>query len=88
VYHLYVIRVESHLRNDFRAYLQSKGIETGIHYPVALSRLKVTTEQLNVHVHCPESEKASEEVVSLPIYPELTPVMQDYICENIAAFFN
>ena len=67
--------------------LKSKGIETGIHYPISLSRLKVTTDQLKIDVHCPEAEKASEEVVSLPIYPELTDQQQDYICEHIITYF-
>jgi dTDP-4-amino-4,6-dideoxygalactose transaminase len=88
VFHLYVIRVERSVREEFRMYLQALGIETGIHYPISLSRLKVTTDQLNIHVHCPEAEKASEEVVSLPIYPEMTNEMQDYICDQVIAFFN
>ena len=87
VYHLFVIRIDKEKRDDFRSFLKARGIETGIHYPISLSRLKVTTNQLNIHTHCPEAEKASEEVVSLPIYPELTPDLQDYICEHITNFF-
>ncbi len=87
VYHLFVIRVPASRREDLMQYLRQAGIETGIHYPIALSQLKVTTEQLNIHVHCPQAEKASTEVVSLPIYPELTDDMQDYICEKLIAFF-
>ncbi len=88
VYHLFVIRVDASVREDFRKYLQDKGIETGIHYPVSLSKLKVTTDVLNIRIDCPESEKASLEVVSLPIYPELTADMQDYICEHVIKYFN
>lgn len=87
VYHLYVVRVDRLIREDFRLFLQTQGIETGIHYPISLSKLRVTTEQLNIHVHCPEAEKASEEVVSLPIYPEMTNEMQDYICDQVIRFF-
>ena len=87
VYHLFVIRVPSARREDLLQHLRQAGIEAGIHYPIALSKLRVTTEQLNIHVHCPEAEKASTEVVSLPIYPELTDDMQDYICEKLIAFF-
>ncbi len=88
VYHLFVVRVEKGIRDDFRAYLKAKGIETGIHYPISLSKLKVTTDQLKINVQCPEAEKASEEVVSLPIYPELTNQLQDYICEHIKTYFH
>ena len=87
VYHLFVIRVPATKREDLMLHLQQAGIEAGIHYPIALSKLKVTTEQLNIHVHCPEAEKASSEVVSLPIYPELTDDMQEYICEKVITFF-
>ena len=87
VYHLFVIRVPASRREDLMQYLRHGGIEAGIHYPIALSQLKVTTEQLNIHVHCPEAEKASTEVVSLPIYPELTDDLQDYICEKVITYF-
>jgi dTDP-4-amino-4,6-dideoxygalactose transaminase len=87
VFHVYVIRVPKESREAFISELKEKGIETGIHYPVSLSKLKVTTEQLKIFVDCPESEKASEEVVSLPLYPELTDEMQDYVCEAIIKFF-
>jgi dTDP-4-amino-4,6-dideoxygalactose transaminase len=87
VFHLYVIRVPKVWREDLIRDLKLKGIETGIHYPVSLSKLKVTTEKLKIKVDCPESEKASEEVVSLPLYPEMTDEMQDYVCETIIQFF-
>jgi dTDP-4-amino-4,6-dideoxygalactose transaminase len=41
-----------------------------------------------LNVHCPEAVKASEEVVSLPIYPELNEELQDYICDHIIRFFH
>jgi dTDP-4-amino-4,6-dideoxygalactose transaminase len=88
VYHLYVIRVDKNVREGLKTHLRSKGIETGIHYPIAISSLKVTTQQLNIHTPCPEAEKASEEVLSLPIYPELTMDQQDYICDQLIAYFN
>ncbi len=88
IFHLYVIRVEKSRRDDFRNYLSQLGIETGVHYPISLSKLKVTTDQLGIHVNCPESEKASEEVVSLPMYPELAEIQQDYICMHIKDFFS
>lgn len=87
VFHLFVIRVEKEIRDDFRSFLSGRGIETGIHYPVSLSRLNVTTNQLKIHVDCPEAEKASEEVVSLPIYPELSTELQDYICQQVFSYF-
>jgi dTDP-4-amino-4,6-dideoxygalactose transaminase len=86
-WHLFVVRINDGRRDDFRNYLKERGIETGIHYPIALSKLKVTTEVLKIVKSCPEAEKASAEVVSLPLYPELTEPMQDYICHHIAEYF-
>jgi len=88
VFHLFVIRVDKSRREELMKYLAGHSIETGIHYPISLSRLKVTMEQLKIVTSCPESEKASEEVVSLPMYPELTEALQDYICNHIRDFFS
>ncbi|MDQ3016138.1 MAG: DegT/DnrJ/EryC1/StrS family aminotransferase [Bacteroidota bacterium] len=88
VYHLYVIRVPATLRESFRNYLKKAGIETGIHYPIALSELKVTTHQLKIKASCPHAEKASRTVVSLPIYPEMTTTQQAYICDHIRDYFS
>ncbi len=86
-HHLFVVRVKDGLRDDFRKHLKNSGIETGIHYPIALSQLKVTTDQLGINTSCPISELASREVVSLPIYPELGESKQDYVCAQIIDFF-
>lgn len=87
VYHLYVIRIDVKMRDELRQYLDSAGIETGIHYPIALSKLKATTDQLKIKVNCPVAELASREVISLPLYPELTNKQQDQICDRISKFF-
>jgi dTDP-4-amino-4,6-dideoxygalactose transaminase len=86
-FHLYVIRVPEILRDSLRAHLLTEGIETGVHYPVSLSKLTATTEVLNIHVECTESEKASREVLSLPIYPEMTHEQQDTVVDSILSFF-
>lgn len=88
VFHLYVIRVDRSVRDGLRKYLEEAGIETGIHYPVALTKLTVTKKQLKIKANCPEAEKASQEVLSLPLYPELTAKQQKYICEQIKKFYS
>lgn len=86
VHHLYVIRVRKKWRDELRSYLSSKGIETGIHYPVALSELKAVTKQLKIKTSCPIAEKSSRKVLSLPLYPELKQAQQDYIINAIRDF--
>jgi dTDP-4-amino-4,6-dideoxygalactose transaminase len=83
VYHLYVIRVRNDQRGELQAYLQSKGISTGIHYPIALPNLKAY-QYLN-HAGCdfPEATRASGEIVSLPLYPEMNEEQIQYITDAV-----
>ncbi len=70
VYHLYTLRTND--RDKFQESLQKKGIQTGIHYRVPV-HLQPAYENLGCGRHAlPQSEKAAEEVLSLPLYPEMT----------------
>ncbi len=88
VWHLYVVRVHGGRRDALRAALDEAGIETGIHYPVALNRLSATTGQLGIRVSCPQAEQAAGEVLSLPLYPEMTEAMLGDVVKVIRQFFN
>jgi dTDP-4-amino-4,6-dideoxygalactose transaminase len=83
VYHLYVARVEVGLRESLRDHLSSKGIATGIHYPIALPNLNAYSYLNHVENDFPEATKASREIVSLPMFPELKENEIHYICDTI-----
>ena len=51
--------------------LRFKGISTGIHYPIALPNLRAYTDLNHNENDFPEASKASEEILSLPMFPEL-----------------
>ncbi len=85
VYHLYVVRVEKKVREPLIEYLRAQGISTGIHYPIALPNLKAYA-YLNPRGECPESTKASEEILSLPMYPELEESQIRYVRDKIKEF--
>lgn len=68
VYHQYAIRTSR--RDDLQAYLNERGIGTGIHYPMPLHRQPAFAGY--DPADCPESELASREILSLPMFPELT----------------
>ncbi len=72
VYHLYVVRTKKEQRQKLQDHLKSKGIATGIHYPIALPNLKAYAYLKHVPNDFPEATKASQEILSLPMYPELT----------------
>jgi dTDP-4-amino-4,6-dideoxygalactose transaminase len=84
VHHLYVIRTPH--RDALLAHLLGQGIEAGVHYPVPL-HLQRAYAHLGVHRgRLPVTERAAGEVLSLPIYPELTDELQDEVVAAIRAF--
>jgi dTDP-4-amino-4,6-dideoxygalactose transaminase len=86
VYHLYVVRVKKEVRQKLQDHLRSKGIATGIHYPIALPNLKAYAYLNHNGDDFPEATKASSEIVSLPMYPELTEGQLVYITDEIKGF--
>ena len=83
VYHLYVVRVQRELREKLQQHLKSKGISTGIHYPIALPNLKAYTYLSHDKSNFPQATKASEEILSLPMYPELNEAQISYVADAI-----
>jgi dTDP-4-amino-4,6-dideoxygalactose transaminase len=86
VYHLYVVLVKKESRQKFQAHLQSKGISTGIHYPIALPNLKAYAYLDHSGKDFPEATKISQEIVSLPMFPELDESQIIYIAKTIKDF--
>jgi len=83
VYHLYVIRVPAGIREQFRESLKAVGIDTGIHYPIALPYLNAYAHLGHNEADFPNALKASTEIVSLPMFPELSAEQVDYIAERV-----
>jgi dTDP-4-amino-4,6-dideoxygalactose transaminase len=81
VYHIYAIRTKP--RDELQKALSWQGIETGIHYPVPI-HLQKAYRQNNQDVHeLPVSEKCANELLSLPMYPELEYQQIEFICHEI-----
>jgi dTDP-4-amino-4,6-dideoxygalactose transaminase len=70
VYHLYVIRTPR--RDAVLARLQDRGIGAGVHYPVPVHRQPAYRKLGYDHLSLPVTEKAADEILSLPMYPELS----------------
>jgi dTDP-4-amino-4,6-dideoxygalactose transaminase len=84
VYHLYVAR--SGQRDRFQAMLNAAGIGCGIHYPVPVHRQPAYVGRLALGPSgCPETEAAAGEILSLPIYPELTDSDVETVCAALKA---
>jgi dTDP-4-amino-4,6-dideoxygalactose transaminase len=86
VYHLYIVGVEKEARKSLQDHLQSKGISTGIHYPIALPNLTAYAYLGHSEKDFPEATKASHEILSLPMFPELTEGQIRYVAEAIREF--
>lgn len=85
VFHQYTLRVPN--RNELQSYLKQHGIDTMIYYPIPLHLQPVFMELGYKENDLPETEKASKEALSLPIYPELKQADQEYICNKIIEFY-
>lgn len=81
VYHVYTVRSDS--RDALQARLQAEGIQTGVHYPVS-AHLQPAFADLGYGVGAfPASETASRQVLSLPLYPELSAPAVAEVCRAV-----
>ncbi len=83
-YHLFVIRVLE--RNGLMAHLAAAGIGTGIHYPVPLHLQKAYKPLGYQAGDFPVAEKLSREILSLPMFPEITEEQQRKVVYSISSF--
>jgi dTDP-4-amino-4,6-dideoxygalactose transaminase len=85
VFHLYVIRTR--LRDDLRAFLRRHGVGTGIHYPVPV-HLQPAYQGRVASSALQHTERAAQEILSLPLYPELSTEAVDTVCRLTREFFS
>jgi dTDP-4-amino-4,6-dideoxygalactose transaminase len=81
VYCYYVIRVRE--RDQFRAAMEEAGIATGIHYPIPVHLQKASEQYGYERGALPVTEAAAEQIVSLPMYPELTEQQLQRVVEAV-----
>ena len=84
VYHLYVIRTDD--RDGMGAHLKAAGIGTGIHYPIPLHLQRAYAELKYRRGDFPMAEKAAREIISLPMFPQLTVEQQTRIAKQVSTF--
>ena len=84
VYHLYVVRVQD--REALQAYLAEAGIGSGIHYPIPLHLQKAYAYLGHKKGDFPVTERVAAEIVSLPMFPQLTHSQQDEVASRVKEF--
>jgi dTDP-4-amino-4,6-dideoxygalactose transaminase len=83
--HLYPVRIER--REEFRAHLASRGIESGVHYPEPIHLQPAYAFLGHARGDFPVAERACETVVSLPIYPALADAQVEAVIAAVRSFF-
>lgn len=81
IYHIYPIRHKN--RDALIEFLKEKDIHCGIHYPVPIHLQKAYWNPKSDNGHFPVSEKIASELISLPMFPELTAPMIQTVCKEI-----
>ncbi len=86
VFHLYVVRCST--RDALQQHIGKRGIATGVHYPIPLHMQPAYASLGYKPGDFPETEKAATEILSLPMYPELTSEQISEVVDAIQDFFN
>ena len=84
-YYVYTLRVEN--RDELQKYLKEHGIGCAVYYPVPLYK-QPAYKHLGLKAEdFPNAEKAAKEVLSIPMFPELTQEQVSRVCDTIRAFY-
>jgi dTDP-4-amino-4,6-dideoxygalactose transaminase len=85
IFNQYVIRTQK--RDELRSHLAAQGVGTEVYYPLPLHAQRCFAYLEHEPGDFPESQRAAQEVLALPIYPELTVEQREYVVREIASFF-
>ena len=85
VYHQYTVRITGGQRDRAQACLAERGIGSTVYYPAPFHLQPIYASLGYGRGDFPAAEKAAEEVLSLPVYPELTPAQIERVAEALAA---
>lgn len=85
VYHTFIIMTDQ--RDELQSFLKEHGVDSKIHYPIAIHQQDAALELNSAQEKYPETERQVAQILSLPVYPELTDDQVDYVCKQVQAFF-
>lgn len=86
VYHIFGVRTPR--REELQVWLNERGVQTGIHYPIPVHMQPAYRFDDTRDDEFPEATKACNELLSLPMFPELAPDLVDVVIQHIRAFFD
>jgi len=85
VYHLMIVRVDPAKRDAIRDSLGKAGVATAIHYPTPIHLQRAYAHLGQGPGTCPVAERSVKEMISLPMFPDLTEAQVDYVCDQLLA---
>lgn len=89
IYHQFTVRVPKGEvdREALRGHLQARGVGNAVYYPLPIHLQDAYLRWSEGPGSLPESERAAEEVLSLPVYPEMTAEQRAYVADSVRSFF-
>ncbi len=87
VYHLFVVRVPNKKRDALQQHLAQQGIQTMIHYPIPVYKQPAIKPFIKKAVKLPLTDQLCHEILSLPIFPEMSDEEVDRVCKSIQSFY-
>ncbi len=87
IYNQYTLRVHGGRRDALAAFLRERGVGSNVYYPVPLHLQECFAYLGYRQGEFPESERAAAEVLSVPVFPELTEAQREHVAASIRAFF-
>ncbi|HEU0077148.1 MAG TPA: DegT/DnrJ/EryC1/StrS family aminotransferase, partial [Longimicrobiaceae bacterium] len=87
IYNQYTLRVHGGRRDELAASLRERGVGSSVYYPVPLHLQECFAYLGYRRGQFPESERAAAEVLSIPVFPELTEAQREHVAASIRAFF-
>jgi dTDP-4-amino-4,6-dideoxygalactose transaminase len=85
IYNQYTLRVDR--RDELQAHLKARGIGNSVYYPLPLHLQPCFAYLGYKEGTCPEAERAADEVLSIPVYPELTRAQLDEVVDAVRTFY-
>lgn len=86
VFHQYTVRVPNGKRDALRTYLNENGVGSEVYYPVPIHKQSFYVKDLGYKDGLPETEHATEEVLSLPVHPALSPSDLETVVSTVNDF--
>jgi dTDP-4-amino-4,6-dideoxygalactose transaminase len=83
VHHIYAVRIPDGRRDRVRDHLVASGVGVGVHYPTPVHQQEAFVELGYGDSSLPVAERAGRELLSLPLFPEITEAQQRYVVDEL-----